>query len=136
MWEQQTCQITKTELYVPVVTLKTSDSLKLTKLLSEGFKRSVFRNEYKSKIQTVTQAQIDNDFKRSLLNSSFQGVSRLFVIGLNAINNDANEVKRDSHRKYFLARIDIKTYNVLIDGRNFYDQPINDELRKYDEVKK
>ena len=71
-----------------------------------------------------------------MLNSSFQGVSRLFVIGLNAINNDANEVKRDSHRKYFLARIDIKKYNILIDGRNFYDQPINDELRKYDEVKK
>ena len=49
MWEQQTCQITKTELYVPVVTLKTSGSLKLTKLLSEGFKRSVFGMNIKVK---------------------------------------------------------------------------------------
>ena len=131
-----TFQITKTELYVPVVTSKTSDSFKLTKFLSKGFKRSVFWNEYKSKIQTVTQAQNDNSFKRSLLDSSFQGVNRFFVMGFNAINNDLNEVKRDSHRKYFLPRVDIKNYNVLIDGRNFYDQNINDELRKYDEVRK
>ena len=47
-----TFKITKTELYVPVVTLNTNDNLKLTKLLSKGFKRSVYWNAYKSKIQT------------------------------------------------------------------------------------
>ena len=25
---------------------------------------------------------------------------------------------------------------MLIDGRNFYDQPINDSIRKYDEIRK
>ena len=67
-------QITKTELYVPVVTLKTADNNKLSELLKKGFKRSVFWNEYKSKIQP----QNDNNFKRTLLDSSFQGVNRLF----------------------------------------------------------
>ena len=46
-----TFQIKKTELYVPVVSLSTNDNLTLTKLFSKEFKRSVFWNEYKSKIQ-------------------------------------------------------------------------------------
>ena len=129
-----TFQITKTELYVPVVTLKTDDNTKLKTLLTKGFRRSVFSNGY-SKIQTVTQAQNHNSFKRNLLDSSFQGVNRLFVMGFNNIEGNANQIRRDDHRKYFLPRVDIKKYNVLIDGRNFYDQNISDELRKYDEVK-
>ena len=48
-----TFQITKTELYVPVVTLKTQNNNELTELLRKGFKRSVIWKEYKSKIQTV-----------------------------------------------------------------------------------
>ena len=54
----------------------------------------------------------------------------------NPINNTANRVQRDSHRKYFLARVDITNYNVLIDSRNFYDQPINDQIKKYHEIRK
>ena len=73
-----TFKITKSELYVlPVVTLSTDDNLKLTKLLSEGFKRSVFWNEYKSKIETHTLD--NNNLKRILLDSSHQGVNRLFI---------------------------------------------------------
>ena len=41
-----------------------------------------------------------------------------------------------NHRQYFLPRVDITNYNVLIDGRNFYDQPINDQIKKYDEIRK
>ena len=44
-------------------------------------------------------------------------------------------VQRDSHRKYFLRRVGITDYNVLIDGRNFYNQPINDQIKKYDETR-
>ena len=52
-----------------------------------------------------------------------------------------NSVKRDSHRKYFLfltriPRVDIKDYNVLIDGRNVYDQNISDDFKKYEELRK
>ena len=41
-----------------------------------------------------------------------------------------------SNKKYFLPREKIENYNVLIDGRNFYDQPINDIIKQYDEVRK
>ena len=45
-----TFKITSTKLYVPIVTLSTKDNINLTKQLNEGFKRSVYWNEYKSKI--------------------------------------------------------------------------------------
>ena len=51
-------------------------------------------------------------------------------------DNDANKAARDNHRKYFLARVNKTNYNVLIDSRNFYDQPINDHSKKYDENRK
>ena len=54
----------------------------------------------------------------------------------NPINNTANKVERNSHRKNFLPRINITNYIVLIDGRNFYDQPINDMIKQYDEIRK
>ena len=57
----------------------------------------------------------------------------MFVL---AFNNDANKVERHSHRKYFSTRVNITNYNVLIDGRNFYDQPISDQIKKYDEIRK
>ena len=54
----------------------------------------------------------------------------------NPINNTANRVERNSHTKYFLPWININNYNVLIDGRNFYDQPINDTIKQYKEIRK
>ena len=47
-----------------------------------------------------------------------------------------NRVTADSHRRYFLPRIKIENYNIEIDGRNFYDQPINDLIKQYEEVRK
>ena len=47
-----------------------------------------------------------------------------------------NQVIRNGYIKYFVPRLDITSYNVFIDGRNFYDQPINDSIRKYDEIRK
>ena len=73
-------KITKTELYVPVVTLKTSDNNKLNQLLDTEFERIVNWNEYKSRTETVTQALNDNNFIRTLLDSSISGVNRLFVM--------------------------------------------------------
>ena len=57
-------------------------------------------------------------------------------VGNNPIKNIANRVQRESHKKYFLPRVNITNYNVLIDGRNFYDQPINDQIKTYDEIRK
>ena len=48
----------------------------------------------------------------------------------------SNRVTTDSCRRYFLPRIKIENYNIKIDGRNFYEQPINDLIKQYDEVRK
>ena len=106
----------------------------MTKQLNEGFKRSVYWNEYKSKI--VTKESNANNPKRFPLDASFQGVNRLFVLAFDNTNNGDDKVERDSHRKYFLPRVDITKYNVLIDGRNFYNQPVSDQIKKYDEIRK
>ena len=107
----------------------------MTKQLNEGFKRPIYWNEYKSKIETKEADA--NNFKRFSLDASFQGVNRLFVFAFDNTENGANKVERDSHRKYFLPKVNITNYNVLIDSRNFfYDQPINDQIKKYDEVRK
>ena len=125
-----TFTITDAKLYVPVVTLSLEDNSKLTKQLSEGFKRSVYWNKYKV-IQNKTYNQ--NNYIRELLDPSYQGVKRLFVL---AYDNTDNAVTADSHRRYFLPRKKIENYNIEIDGRNFYDQPINDLIKQYDEVRK
>ena len=62
-------------------------------------------------------------------------VNRLFALAFDNTSNGDNKVERDSHRKYFLPRVDITNYNVL-NGRNVYDQPINDQIKKYDEIRK
>ena len=48
--------------------------------------------------------------------------------------NDEGVIK--DNKRYFLPRGVIKIYNVLIDGRNFYDQPINDLIKQYDDARK
>ena len=127
-------KITSTKLYVPIVTLSTKDNVSLTKQLNEGFKRPVYWNEYKSK--TETKEANDQTLTRFPLDASFQGVNRLFVLAFNNTDGNANQVERNSHRKYFLPRVNITNYNVLIDGKNFYYQPINDLIKQYDEVRK
>ena len=81
---------------------------------------------YQIKIETK-EANNDN-VTRFFLDASFQEVNRLFVLAFNdttqnvagnPVNNTANRVQRNSHRKYFLSRVDITSYNVLIDGRKF-----------------
>ena len=72
---------------------------------------------------------------RELLDSSCQGVKRLFVFVYDNTAGD-NKVSVDSFTKHFLPRVKIANYNIEIDGRNFYDQPINDSIKQYDEVRK
>ena len=88
---------------------------------------------------------------RFFLDTASQGVNRLFAFAFednraddpavdanNPVpqNRAANRVVRNGYRKYFVPCVDITSYNVLTDGRNFYDQPINDSIKKYDEIRK
>ena len=122
-----TFAITDTKLYVPVVTLKTEDNAKLSKLLNEGFKRSIYWNKYK-----IIFKDYNNEYIRERLDASFQGVNKLFVLTYGRGDNVTNE---NSYRRCFLPRLKIKNYNIGIDGRNFNDQSINDLIKQYDEIR-
>ena len=127
-------RITNTKLHVPIVTLLRTHNLKLVKLLEKEFHRTVYWNEYQTKIKTKN---LNNaNFTRFPLNAAFQGVKRLFVPAFDNTNNGAKKVDRNGHTKYFLARVNIINYNVLTDSRNFYDQPFNDLVKQYDEIRK
>ena len=91
---ETTFQITK--LHLSIVSLSTKDSVNLAKQLNEGLKRSVFWNEYKSKIET--KEAHDQTLARFPLDASFQGVNKLFVLTFENTNNDNNKVERNSHR--------------------------------------
>ena len=59
-----------------------------------------------------------------MLDSSFEGVKKLFILFYDDTNS--NNVDVNSNGKYFRVKVKIENYNIEIDGRNFYDQPIND----------
>ena len=96
--------ITDTKLYVPVVTLSTQDNAKLLEQLKSGFKRVINWNKYLSKPELLAQ----NPNLNHLVEPSFQGVNRLFVLAFE------NDTQRTSHTGSYLANVEIKNYNVMI----------------------
>ena len=126
--------INDTKLYVPVVTLSKKDDKDFIEQQNKGFQRSIYWNEYKAKEQNEdTDANNANIVRYISLDPSFQGVNRLFVMAYIIANNQPT---RDGQQQYYLPRIDLNKYNVIIDGRNFYDNPIEDDTEKYRELKK
>ena len=117
--------------------MSAEDNVKLSKLLRKGFKIFVYWNKYKVIDNIVVSINNANEEKymRERLDASYQGFKRLFVL---AYDNTAgnNQVSVDSFKKYFLPRVTIENYNIKIDGRNFYDQPINDTIKQYKEITK
>ena len=101
-------KITDARLYVPDVTLSTE----IAKQLSEEFKRSVYW-VIGSKVVEITNANTKKNI-RELLDSSYQGVKRLFVLAYNNTEGN-NQVSVDSFKKYFLPSVEIETYNIEID---------------------
>ena len=97
-------KIIDTKLYVPVVTLSTQDN---AKLLKSGFKRTINWNKYQTKVSTERQ----NQYLDFLIDPGFQGVNRLFVLSFE------NEGDRKVHTSS--KEVEIKNYNVMIDGKFF-----------------
>ena len=136
-------KIRKTKLYVPIVTLSNKDNVKLVKLSEEGLEKPVHWNEYQTKIKSRNLE--NSNLTRFPLDASFQGVKRLFFLLFNTtnvnvpndpINNTNNMVLRNSPTKYFLPKVNISNYDILIDGRNVYEQQINDLIKQYNKIRK
>ena len=88
-------QITETKLYVLVVTLSTQDNAKLLQQLKSGFKRTINWNEYESRVKSFAQ----NRYLNYLINPSFQGINRLFVLSFETKDD------RTSHSTYYLPNV-------------------------------
>ena len=119
-------EITDTKLYVPVVTLSTQENNKFFQQLKSGFKRVINWNKYLSKPELLAQ----NPNLNHLVEPSFQGVNRLFVL---AFENDNH---RTSDEQYYLPTVEIKDYNIMINGENFFDQPIKNNKVTYYDIRK
>ena len=123
--------INDTKLYVPVVTLSKEDNNDFIEQQNKGFQRSIYWNEYKTK--EINEDAEANVFKYTNLDPSFQGVNRLFVIAYKRVDGQPT---RNGQRKYYLPRISLNKHNVIIDGRNFYDNPFESDIEKYRKLKK
>ena len=103
----------KLELYAPVVILSTQDNNKLLEQLKIGFKRTIKWNKYKSEMTN----QAENNNLNYLIDPAFSKVDRLFVFSFK-INED--KCNRTSFSKYFMSNVEIKDFNVFIDGKSFF----------------
>ena len=123
--------INDTKMYVPVVTLSKEHNKDFIEQQNQGFRRSIYWNKYKT--NEINENADANVFKYINLDLSFQDVNRLFVMAYNRANSQPT---RNGQKKYYLPRISLNKYNVIIDGRNFYDNPIEGDIEKYRELKK
>ena len=98
--------ITDTKLYAPAVTLSTQDNAKLLEQLRSSFQRTISWNKYQSKVSTERK----NQYLNYLIDPRFHRINRLFVLSF-----EDDEV-RETYRGYFLSKVEIKDYNVKIDG--------------------
>ena len=118
--------ITETKFYVPVVPLSTQDKAKLLQQLKSGFKSTINLNKYTSKQELLGK----NIQLNHLVEPSFQRINKLSVLSFE------NDAQRISNKRYCLPNVEIKDYNVRIDGRNFFDQPVKNDKITYENLRK
>ena len=95
-------------MYVPVVTLSAENDNKLLEQLKTGFKRTIKWNKYRSEMSNQTK----NNNLNYLIDPTFTYVNRLFVLTFE------NEDGRAFFSKYYVPKVYIKDFNVLIDGKH------------------
>ena len=117
-------EITDCKLYVPVVTLSAQNDNKLLEQLKSGFRRSIKWNKYMSQMSN----QNKNNNLNYLIDTTFINVNRLFILSFE------NEDDRTCYYKYYLPSVEIKDYNVLIDGNVFFELAIKNIEETYEKI--
>ena len=113
-------KITDTKLYVPVVTLSKENDIKLLEQLKSGFKRTIKWNKYRS--QMTVQPQNNN--LNYLIDPTFTNINRLFVLSFPRNNNTDS---RYPYSNYYVLNVEIKDFNVLIDGKHFFELAVKNQ---------
>ena len=125
--EGVTFKIKDTKLYVPVVTLSKENDTKLLEKLKTGFKRTIKWNKYRSQM-TI---QLQNNNLNYLIDPTFTNVNRLFVLSFPRNNNTDS---RYSFSNYYVPKVRVNDFNVLIDGKSFFDLPVKNEEEAYEKI--
>ena len=119
-----TLAINDCKLYIPVVTLSKNNEIKLLTNLKSGFKREIIWNKYRSQ---VTTEAINNNLN-ILKDPTFTNGNRLFVLTYQ------NADDRQSYSQFYLPKVMVKDYNVIIDKLAFFDLPIKTEEEAYEKI--
>ena len=119
-----TLAINDCKLYIPIVTLSKDDEIKLLTNLKSGFTREIEWNKYR--LQMTTEA-IDNNLN-ILIDPIFTNVNRLFVSGYQTADD------RQSFSQFYLPKVMVKDFNVIIDKLAFFDLPIKTEEEAYEKI--
>ena len=105
------------KLYVPVVTLSINDNIKFLENIKQGFKRIIFWNKYKSEITT----QPKNNNLDYLNDPRFRNINILIVLSFKSSIDDPT---RGTFKKYYMALVEIKYFNAIIDNKKLFNQPV------------
>ena len=119
-----TLAINDCKLYIPVVFLSKDDEIKLLTNLKSGFTREIIWNKYRSQLSTEA---INNNLN-ILIDPTFTNVNRLFVLSYQ------NADDRQSFSQFYLLRVMVKDFNVIIDKLAFFDLPIKTEEEAYEKI--
>ena len=119
-----TLAINNCKLYVPAVTLSKDDDFKLLTNLKSGFKREKIWNKYRSQMTT----EATNNNLNILIDPTFTNVNKLFVLAYRTADY------RQSFSQFYLPRVMVKDYNVIIDKLAFFDLPIKTEKEGYEKI--
>ena len=103
------------------------NDIKLLEQLKSGFKGTIKWNKYRSQITIQPQ----NNNLNYLIDPTFTNVNRLFVLLFTRNNAGDN---RDSFSHYYVPNVEIKDFNVLIDGKSFFDVPVKNEEEAYQKI--
>ena len=119
-----TLAINDCKLYVPIVTLSKDDEIKLLTNLKSGFTREIAWNKYRSQVSTEA---INNNLN-ILIDPAFTNVNRFFVLAYQTADD------RQSFSQFYLPRVMIKDFNVILDKLAFFDLPIKTEEKAYEKI--
>ena len=125
--ENATFKLTDVKLFVPVVTLSKENDIKLLEQLKTGFKKTIKRNKYRSQMSIQPQNNNLNYF----IDPTFTNVNRLFVLSFPKNNNTDG---RYSFSNYYVPKVKVNDFNVLIDGKSFFDLSVKNDEETYEKI--
>ena len=102
-----------------------NDSIKLLVNIKQGFRKTVSWNKYRSEITT----QPKNNNLDYIIDPTSRNLKRWFV---HLFKNCDDDPTIKSFDEYYMLLVEIKDFNVLIDSKPFFDQPVKNEQEAYE----